>query len=73
MVQQTLSGHISYLDADSHYGDNPATKTKDYIRDVFSNIGGMTHFLDNEKDPLIWQSLEDLQADTAGLVELNLD
>ena len=33
----------------------------------------MTHFLDNEKDPLIWQRLEDLQADTAGLVEINLD
>ena len=72
-MQQTLAGQISYLDNESFYGDNPHSKSKDCNRDVFGNIDSLRADLHNEKDPVIWQRLETLQADTAGMAELNLD
>ena len=72
-LQQTLTGQISYLDNNSHYGDNPKSKEKACIRTVFGNIDGLRADLQNEKDPVIWKKLEDLLADTAGLVEINLN
>ena len=56
-----------------YYGDNPASKAKDSLRDVFGNINGLIHFLDNDKDMDIWYKVRQLQADSLGLSELNLD
>ena len=72
-VQTTLTGGISNRDASGHYGDHPNWKHKGCIRDIFANINGLPSFLENEKDPSLWIAINDLQADSIGLTELNLD
>ena len=57
----------------TYYGDNPKSKAKDTIHDVFGNINGLIHFLDNDKDMDLWQKTKELQADSLGLSEHNLD
>ena len=68
-----MTGLVSHKDRSGHYGDHPSWKHKGCFRDVFANINGLPSFLHNEKDPALWIAIQDLQADTVGLTELNLD
>ena len=53
------------------YGDKVAIKNSRSIRHVFGNIQGLAQNTYGEKDAMTWQTLSELQADHAGLTELN--